>query len=100
MAVSRSASAAEKAEADAAENARRKRAARQAVKALDEPQPAEMAQCRVLPMGDGRVSMGQHAAGIGEVHYEKGEVFSVAREIAEALEARGFVEIQDAAPNA
>ena len=48
-------------------------------------------------MGDGKISMGKHAAGIGEAHYDKGETFGVGEDIAQALEARGFVEIQDEA---
>lgn len=72
----------------------RKKAARQAAKVAEEMQAPTMVECRVLKMGDGKVSTGQHVAGIGEVHYDKGEVFKVERSIAEALEARGFIEIQ------
>lgn len=74
----------------------RKRAARQAAKEAAKLAAPEIVKARVLPMGDGKISMGQHIAGIGEVHYERGEVFEVERQIAEALEARGYVEIQDA----
>lgn len=72
----------------------RARAAKQAAKALVDAREAEMVTCRVLPMGDGKISMGQHITGIGEVHYERGEEFAVALPIAQALEARGYVEIK------
>lgn len=72
----------------------RARAAKQAAKVILEAKDAQMVVCRVLPMGDGKVSMGQHITGIGEVHYERGEEFTIALPIAQALEARGYVEIK------
>lgn len=78
----------------AEEEAARKRAARQAAVTNLEPEAVKVVTVRVLPMGDGKISMGKHAAGIGEAHYDKGETFSVAEDIADALEARGYVEIQ------
>lgn len=81
--------------AAAEEEALRKRAARQAAAILDSPVAPTMAVCRVLPLGDGKISMGQHAAGIGEVHFIKGESLTVEISIANALEERGFVEITD-----
>jgi hypothetical protein len=39
-------------------------------------------ECTVLPMGDGKVSMGQHVGGLGEAHYEEGETFTVPLPIA------------------
>lgn len=73
----------------------RKRAARQAAKQAEALKAPEIVTCRVLKNGDGKVSTGQHVAGIGEVHYEKGETFQTIREIADELETRGFVEIQE-----
>lgn len=49
---------------------------------------------RVLKAGADRISMGVHATGIGDAHYKRGDVFSVATSIAQALEERGFVEIE------
>ncbi len=49
---------------------------------------------RVLKMGDHKISMGVHVGGIGEAHHEKGDEFIISRDIAEALEERGYVEIQ------
>lgn len=51
-------------------------------------------QCRITKKGDGRVSTGQHAAGIGEVYYLWKETPSFPLSIAKALEARDFVEIE------
>lgn len=73
----------------------RKRAARQAAAVLDETNDAPKVAARVLPLGDGKVSMGKHVAGIGEAYYEKGEVIPELPEpVAKTLEARGYVEIQ------
>lgn len=72
----------------------RKKAARQAVKVAVAAPEYAIVSCRVLPMGDSKISQGEHVAGIGEVHFEKGEVFSVREDIAKALEAKGYVEIQ------
>jgi hypothetical protein len=57
-----------------------------------------MVSCRVLPLGDGAISAGRHVDGIGELTYERGETFAAAGDIAQALEARGFVEILPEAP--
>jgi hypothetical protein len=81
------------AEAIAADEALRKRAARQAVKTEVQQADAQFVTCRVLPKGDNKISMGQHVAGIGEAHYERGETFKCEAEIAAALEERGFAEI-------
>lgn len=93
MAVKRM-SAAESAEALAEQGEARKRAARQAARIEGEPETIEIVEVRVLPKGDGKVSMGIHVAGIGEAHYERGERFNIAKPIAEALEERGYVEIE------
>lgn len=69
------------------------RAARQAAAVVTEEVP-DLVDIRILPMGDGKVSMGIHVAGIGDAHYEKGEIAKGwIRENAEALELRGFAEI-------
>jgi len=71
-----------------------KRAARQAAKTQVAPQQIKRVKARVLPMGDGKISMGVHIAGVGEAHYEKGEIIQDLEEpIAQALEARGYAEI-------
>jgi hypothetical protein len=54
---------------------------------------------RVLPQGDGRIQTGETddtaaEPGLRFPTYARGEIFAVGREIAEALEARGLVEIQ------
>lgn len=71
-----------------------KRAAKQAAKVKEAPQEIRRVKLRVLPMGDGKISMGVHVAGVGEAHYEKGEVIEHLEEpIAKALEQRGYGEI-------
>lgn len=61
---------------------------------LAAPPPVDTVTCRVTKTGDGKVSMGEHIAGLGEAHYEFKEEFQIAKDIAEELEQRGFVEIQ------
>lgn len=78
----------------------KKRAAKQAAKTLREPEAVPTVECVVLPMGDGKISMGEHVAGLGEVHYEEGEAFPVLLPIAEALKARGFVNFKAPAAKA
>ncbi len=55
---------------------------------------ADMVDVRVLPKGDGMISNGEHDPEGGDLVYERGDVFSVEKSIAEALEERGFAEIQ------
>lgn len=71
----------------------REKAARQAGKVLREADPADIVRCRVMKLGDGKVSTGQHVPGVGEVHYERGEEFTGPRALAQELEERGYVEI-------
>lgn len=92
-AISKTAMAAQTAEQIAREQELRKRAARQAAAKLKEPEVVVLAECRVLPKGDGKVSMGEHVAGIGEVYFERGEMFTTRRERAQELEDDGYVEI-------
>jgi hypothetical protein len=79
--------AAAKTEYDAAA---REEAARAMIRGAAGP---EMVRVRVTKQGDSKVSTGQHAPGIGEVHYAWKEEFDIPRSIAEALETRYFVEI-------
>lgn len=77
--------------------AAKKRAARQAARPDFQPDAVREVECRVLPMGADKISMGIHVSGVGEAHFEKGETFKVGEPIARALEARGYVEITEAA---
>lgn len=69
------------------------RAARQKALAGKDEQP--MVKVRITKMGDGKVSMGIHVAGIGEAYYEKGEMVDLPLDVAQRIESRGFAEIQD-----
>lgn len=95
MALSKVQSQAEAREALDEMETLRKRAARQAAALLDETNDAPKVSARVLPLGDSKVSMGKHVAGIGEAYFEKGEIIpDLPQPIAKELEARGYVEIQ------
>lgn len=74
----------------------KKRAARQAAKRELAPETFPEVECTVLPMGDGKISMGEHVAGLGTAHYEEGETFTVTTPIAVALYRRGFVNFANA----
>lgn len=78
------------------QEALKKRVARQAAKALSNPEDVPNVECEVLPQGDGRISMGEHIPGLGEAHYEEGERFTVALPIALALYGRGYVNFKGA----
>jgi pyrimidine deaminase RibD-like protein len=69
----------------------KKRAARQAAKIATAPHEIPTVECVVLPMGDGKISMGQHVGGMGEAHYEVDEKFTVEIQVAQALKDRGYV---------
>ena len=56
----------------------------------------EMVEIRVLPKGDGMISSGNHDPKGGDEVYERGDTLELPRDIAEALEERGFAEIQQA----
>jgi hypothetical protein len=72
----------------------RKRAARQAAAQIDNPVEVAVVNVRVLPLGDGKISMGVHIGGVGEAFYEKGEIIQAMPEPrAQALEGVGYVEI-------
>ena len=69
----------------------KKRAAKQAAKREQAPDVHPEVECVVVPMGDGKISMGEHIAGLGTAHYEEGETFTVIMPIAISLYERGFV---------
>jgi hypothetical protein len=79
-----------------AHEALKKRAARQAAKVQREPESIPVVQCVVLPMGDGKISMGEHIGGLGTAHYEEGETPSFQLPIAVALYDRGYVNFDGA----
>lgn len=74
----------------------KKRAAKQASKRELAPEVEEVVECTVLPLGDGRISMGQHVASLGEVHYEEAETFPCAVSIAVRHYVRGWVSFEGA----
>lgn len=74
----------------------KKRAAKQASKRELAPDAVERVTCTVLPLGDGRISMGQHVAGLGEVHFEEGETFECDVPIAVQHYVRGWVNFEGA----
>jgi hypothetical protein len=74
----------------------KKRAAKQAAKRELAPVNHPSVECTVLPMGDGKISMGEHIAGLGTAHYEEGETFSVIQPIALDLYERGFINFDGA----
>lgn len=94
-AMSKSASQAEAREILAQTEDLKKRAARQAMKtqALVEVPSVE---CVILPAGDGKVSMGEHFATLGDAHYEEGEKVSLQLPVALNLYARGYVNFEGA----
>lgn len=87
-------SAAESAEQVRVSEELRARAARQAARNMNVEAKEESVQARVTKMGDGKVSMGIHAAPYGDAYHEHGETLTLPASVAEALEARGYVEIQ------
>lgn len=89
--VQKTISATESAEELKAQESIRKRAAKQAAKRELAPVAPDIVECTVLPLGHEKVSMGVHAGGLGEAHYEEGEEFHVALPIALALYRRGYV---------
>lgn len=98
MAVSKVQSQAQAREELEEMEALRRRAARQAAAIVDNPVEVKTVAARVLPLGDGRVSLGIHIAGVGEAFYEKGETIPKLTEArALELEAIGYVEITSAA---
>lgn len=58
------------------------------------PAPDPVVSVRVLKLGADKISTGLHMAELGDEFFAQGEVFEIAKSIADALEAKGFVEIQ------
>lgn len=54
---------------------------------------SKVVKVRVTKLGDGRISMGQHFAGLGDAYYQRGEEPSFPAEIARNLDDAGLVEI-------
>lgn len=79
-----------------AQEALKKRAARQAAKVQREPETIPVVECVVLPIGDGKISMGEHVGGLGTAHYDEGETPSFQLPIAVALYDRGYVNFEGA----
>jgi len=84
-----------KAELDRME-ALKKRAAKQAAKRELAPEAVPQVECTVLPLGDGKISMGEHIAGLGTVHYEEGETFPCQLPTALIHYERGYVSFEGA----
>lgn len=74
----------------------KKRAAKQASKRELAPEVIPEVHCTVLPLGDGKISMGQHVAGLGEVHFEEGETFTSPLPTAVLHYERGYVSFEGA----
>lgn len=79
-----------------AQEALKKRAAKQAAKRELAPDTVPTVECTVLPLGDGKISMGKHVGGLGEVHYEEGETFPCDLPIAVQHYVRGWVTFEGA----
>ncbi len=69
-----------------------------AQKAADAVKSRDMVTATVTKAGDQKISRGVHIPGKGDLKFAWKEKIKVERSIAEALEARYFVEIDDAAP--
>lgn len=63
---------------------------------FDADPETELVNVRVLKRGDGKISTGVHDNRGGDILFEAGEQFRVARHIAETLEGHGYVEIDEA----
>jgi hypothetical protein len=55
--------------------------------------PRGYVKVRVLKHGNGKISTGRHVPGQGDETFKFGDIAIIALDIAQALEARGFVEI-------
>jgi acylphosphatase len=72
------------------------KAAEQKIKATV---PVDTVSVRVLKAGDNRISTGIHIPGKGDLFHQRGTVLVMPKPQADALEARGFVEITSDASN-
>lgn len=66
--------------------------------ATSDPASIQVVECVVLPLGSGKISMGQHIGGLGEAHYEEDETFKVPLSVAEELKSRGYVNFRAPKP--
>lgn len=96
MSVSKVQSQAEALKTEAEMKKLRQRAARQAARDTADNQNIPTVECTILPMGDGKVSMGEHFAGLGDAHYEQGEPVVIQLPIAVSLYDKGYVNFEDA----
>jgi hypothetical protein len=94
--VQKTNSNAEAKEAIEAQEAIRKRAARQAAKRELAPLDIPTVECVVLPAGHEKISMGHHVGGLGDAHFDEGETFTTELPIALALYRRGYVNFDGA----
>lgn len=60
----------------------------------EKPVPKGHVTVRVTKFGAGKVSTGEYVVSVGNLYHEAGDMISVPREVGEALEKRGFGEIQ------
>ena len=67
-----------------------------AQKAAEAVREKDMVTCTVTKAGDQKLSRGIHIPGKGDLRYSWREKISVERSVAEGLEARHYVEIDDA----
>jgi hypothetical protein len=95
-AVSSVVSKAETARISAEMEAMRKRAARQAARDHSAPADVPKVEVTILPKGDGKVSMGEHFAALGDAHYEEGETPTLDLPVAVSLYDRGYVNFEGA----
>ncbi|TAL08064.1 MAG: hypothetical protein EPO02_13815 [Nitrospirae bacterium] len=47
----------------------------------------------IVKFGEGKVSTGEHIAGKGDIMAERGDVITVSKNIADALESKGYGEV-------
>jgi hypothetical protein len=80
--------------ANEAEARQRKIDALKRAKEAQAAPPPEGVPCRVLKRGEGKISMGEHISGLGDLTYDKGETLTLPPETAAQYEDLGYVEIQ------
>lgn len=62
--------------------------------AITATQPADTVLVTVTKFGAGKVSTGEHVAGVGDVLAKRGDILEVAKHVAGSLEAKGFAETE------
>lgn len=83
-----------------AERQARAKAIRDAKTDGERTAPTNTVTVRILPLGDGMVSTGEHVAGMGDVTFEHRDTTALALTVAEELQRQGYAEILDEAPPA